>query len=147
MFLLACIGDSCLKASIFLFAVPNIIVCTLEHSCLQVWTVARWRFRFHGERYEGENGALRMVFLGLVRSGIFDKDMGWGTGKKGGRGYGFEDWVPKIDDFQGYCLVGHMVVENQTECLPSFTRLVGQCWNLWAPGAPLPKRPQVRARQ
>ena len=36
MFLLAGVGDSCLKASIFLFAVPNIIVCTLEHSCLQV---------------------------------------------------------------------------------------------------------------
>ena len=27
-------------------------------------------------------------------------------------------------------LVGDMVVENQTECLPSFTRLVGQRWNL-----------------
>ena len=95
--LLAGIGDSCLKAPIFLFAVPNIMVCTLEHSCLQVWTVERWQFQFHGERYEGENGALRMVSLGLVRSGIFNKDMGWGTGKKGGErfwiwGLGTLDW-------------------------------------------------------
>ena len=106
MFLLTGIEDFCLKASIFFFAIPNIMVCTLEHSCLQVWTVERWRFQFHGERCEGENGALRMVFLGLVRSGIFNKDRGWGTGEKGGRSYGSEVWVPWINDFRGCGLVG-----------------------------------------
>ena len=100
MFLLTGIEDFCLKASIFFFAIPNIMVCTLEHSCLQVWTVERWQFQCHGERYEGENGALRMVFLGLVRSGIFNKDMGWGKGKKRGGGYGSEDWYLRLIIFR-----------------------------------------------
>ena len=100
MFLLTGIEDFCLKASIFFFAIPNIMVCTLEHSCLQVWTVERWQFQCHGERYEGENGALRMVSLGLVRSGIFNKDMGWGKGKKRGGGYGSEDWYLRLIIFR-----------------------------------------------
>ena len=100
MFLLTGIEDFCLKASIFFFAIPNIMVCTLEHSCLQVWTVERWQFQCHGERYEGENGALRMGSLGLVRSGIFNKDMGWGKGKKRGGGYGSEDWYLRLIIFR-----------------------------------------------
>ena len=84
----------------------------------------RWLFQCPGVRSE-------IVFLFKSNLNILVI-----TGEIRGREWGTEDGVPWI----GNCLQ-KLTITNML--FSSFTRVVRQCWNFWAPGSPLPPRTQV----